>query len=112
MEYTDLPEMPVYGFAPDLGGLLNLVITFVLPLIAALLMKRTWSTGAKGTILLAVSAIKSIIVAWLAAVNTAADFEWIPILYTTVVTFVIAVAVHFGFWKGTSVQQSAINSGV
>lgn len=111
-EYPDLPELPLYGFAPNAGGLLGLIITFVLPIIAALLMKRSWSAGKKGVVLLALTAAKSIVEAWLMAVNTGVDFDVIPTIYTVVVNFIIAVAVHFGLWRGTSVQQSALSSGV
>lgn len=112
MDYPDLGELPVYGFSPDLGGLLGFVITFVLPLIAALLMKRSWSTGVKGTILLMLAAVKVIVEAGLMAVNKGVAFDFIPIVYTTALNFVIAVAVHFGLWRGTRIQESAIRSGV
>lgn len=112
MDYPDLPELPIYGFAPDLGGLLGFMITFVLPLLAALFMKRSWSTGTKGVILLALAAVKVIVEAWLMAINKGVAFDFVPIVYTTVLNFVIAVAVYFGLWRGTQVQQSALRSGV
>lgn len=112
MDYSDLPVIPVYGFAPNAGGLLGLIITFVLPIVAAFFMKQSWSAGTKGLILLALAAVKSIVEAWLMAYNTGVDFDFVPLVYTVVVNFIIAVAVHFGLWRGTNVQVSAIRSGV
>jgi hypothetical protein len=112
MEYPDLPEIPVYGFAPNVGGLLGFLITIVLPLLAALLMKASWGTGTKGVILLALSAVKSIIEAWLMSVNTNVDFDFVPLVYTVGLNFIIAVAVHFGLWRGTAPQRAAIHSGI
>lgn len=112
MEYPNLPEIPVYGFAPDLGGLLGLVLAVILPLIAGLLMKQSRPAGTKGTILLLLAAVKVIIEAWLMSNNTGVAFEFVPIVYTTIVNFLIAVAMHFGLWRGTAIQRAAITSGV
>jgi hypothetical protein len=112
MEYPDLPELPLYGFSPDLGGLLGLLVTFVLPLAVGVLTKQSWGTGTKGTVLLLLSAIKSIVEAWLMAVNTGVDFEFVPTVYTTVVNFMIAVALYFGWYRGTPIQRAAAGAGV
>ncbi len=112
MEYPDLPELPLYGFAPNLGGLLGLIITFVLPLATAFLTKQSWGTGKKGTVLLALAALKSIFEAWLMSANTGLDFDFVPTVYTTVINFMIAVAVHFGLYRGTPLQRAAAASGV
>ncbi len=111
-EYPTLPELPVYGFAPDLGGLLGLVITFLLPLAVAFMTKHSWSAGKKGTVLLLLAAIKSIFEAWLMATNKGVAFDFVPTVYTTVVNFLIAVAVHFGLYRGTSLQRGLATSGV
>lgn len=107
---NDVPTLPVYGFAPNLGGLLSLAITIVLPILVGLVTRQSTSAGVKAVLLLALAAIKTILEAWLQAANTAADFEWVPIVYTTVINFGIAVAVHFGFYKATGVAQAAQNS--
>ena len=112
MEYTDLPEIPIYGFAPDAGGLLGLLLTVILPLIAGLLMKQSWGTGTKGAILLILAAVKVTIEAALMANNKGVDFEFIPVVYTVAINFAIAVAAHFGLWKNTAPQKAAINSGI
>lgn len=112
MEYPDLPELPLYGFAPNAGGLVGLVITFILPLVTAFLTRQSWGVGKKGTVLLALAAIKSIFEAWLMAANTGVDFDFVPTVYTTVVNFMIATAVHFGLYRGTPLQRAAAAAGV
>lgn len=109
--YT-IPALPVYGFRPDLGGLLGLILTVVLPLLAGLLMKRSWNAATKGTVLLALAAIKTLVEGYLQAVNTGVHLDGVALTITTVVNFVIAVALHFGLWRGSGIQQAAIDSGV
>jgi hypothetical protein len=112
MEYPELPELPLYGFAPDLGGLIGLIITFLLPLAVAFMTKQSWGVGTKGTVLLLLAAIKSIFEAWLMANNTGVDFDFVPTVYTTVINFMIAVAIHYGLYKGTPLQRALAGSGV
>ncbi|MEU0078585.1 hypothetical protein ABZY58_11865 [Micromonospora tulbaghiae] len=102
-----IPSLPVYGFAPNLGGLLSLAITIILPILVGLVTRQSTSAGAKATLLLALSAVNSVLSAWLQAENTAATFDWIPVVYSTLINFGIAVAVHFGFFKPTGVSQAA-----
>lgn len=106
------PELPTYLFAPTLGGLLSLIVQIVLPLLAALLMKASWSTSAKGVVLLAASALKSFVEAWLAAIDANTAFDLRGAAINTLVVWGIAVGIHFGFLRGTSVQRAAISSGV
>jgi hypothetical protein len=107
---NDIPALPVYGFAPNLGGLLSLVITIVLPILVGLVTRRSTSAGVKATLLLALSAVNAVLSAWLQAENTNAVFEWIPVVYSTAVNFVIAVAVHFGLYKPAGVSDAAQRS--
>lgn len=111
-QYPDLPEIQVYGFAPDAGGLIGLLITLVLPLLVGLLSKQSWGTGTKGAILLGLAAVKTVLEAWLMATNKGVAFDFVPIVYTTLINFVIAVAVHFGLLRNTPVQRKAQNAGI
>lgn len=111
-EYPDLPELPVYGFAPDAGGLIGLLITLVLPLLVGLLTKQSWSGTTKGAVLLGLAAVKTVLEAWLMATNKNVAFDFVPIVYTTLINFVIAVTVHFGLLRKSSLQRKAQNSGV
>lgn len=111
MDSILLPELPTYLFAPTLAGVLSLALTFGLPLIAALFMRATWSAMAKGLVLLGVSAVKTFLEAWAAAVDAGTAFNWTTALYTVLVNFGLAVVFYFGLLRNTAVQQTAINSG-
>jgi hypothetical protein len=107
-----LPELPTYLFAPSIVGLLSLLLTAVLPLLAGLLMKQSWSAAQKGTVLLILAAVKTYAEAWLAAADAGLAFNHVTTIYAIVVNFGIAVASYFGLLKGTAVQQAAITHGV
>lgn len=109
---SDVPTLPVYGFTPNLGGLLSLAITIVLPILVGLATRRSTSAGAKAVLLLALAAVKTVLEAWLQAENTAATFEWVAVAYTTAINFGIAVALHFGLFKPTGVADAAQNTAV
>ena len=52
MDSVVFPELPTYLFEPSLYGVLSTLLTVVLPLLAALLMRSTWSAFRKGLVLL------------------------------------------------------------
>ncbi len=106
------PELPTYFLAPTLGGLLSLIVQIILPLLAALMMKASWSTSAKAVILLFASALKSFVEAWIAAIDADTAFDLRGAAINTLVVWGIAVAIHFGALKGSSIQRAAISSGV
>lgn len=106
------PELPTYLFAPTLAGLLSLLLNFVLPLLAGLLMKASWSTPVKGTILLFLSAVKGFLESWLAADAAHAAFPVGGAVMNSLVVWGIAVATYFGLLRGSSLQRAAITSGV
>lgn len=111
MDSIVFPTLPTYVGAPTLGGLLSLLLTIVLPLAAALFMRTHWSALRKGLVLLALSAVKGILEAWVAANDATAHFNWTATLYSVGVQFTLAVVAYVGLWKGTTVQQAAINAG-
>jgi hypothetical protein len=103
------PALPTYLFAPTLAGVLSLAVTVLLPLLAAVLMRSTWSAFKKGLVLLAMSGIKAFLEAWIGAGD---HFDFGRCAYATLVNFGIAVVFYMGILKGTDIQQAAINSGV
>lgn len=112
MDSIILPELPTYLFAPNLPGVLSLILTVLLPLAAALLMRQSWSTTAKGMVLLGLAAVKAFAEAWLVAVDASVAFNFAEVGYAVAVNWGIAVAAYFGLLKGTGVQRSALQSGV
>lgn len=108
---NELPDLPLYLFEPNASGLLSTILTFVLPLIAAVVMRQSWGTGIKGVTLLLVSSVKVFIEALIAHINSGVSFNPWVLLYGAVLNFLVAVAVYVGLLRGTTLQQAAINSG-
>jgi hypothetical protein len=111
MDSVVFPQLPTYLFAPNLAGFLSLAVTFLLPILAALLMKSSWSTVAKALVLLALATVKAFLEAWLGAVNSAEHFDLWRTLYADVINFGLAVVAYFGILRGTSTQQAALRGG-
>lgn len=111
MDSVVFPQLPTYVGAPTLGGLLSLAVTILLPILAALFMRSSWSAFRKGLVLLVFAAVKALLEAWLAAVNTNLHFNWVTTLYSVLIQFVLAVVAYVGLLKGTAPQQAAINGG-
>jgi hypothetical protein len=110
MDSIVLPELPTYLFEPSLAGVISLAVTAVLPLVAALFMKRSWNAAQKGVILLVCAAIKAFLEAWLGALQNDLPFDYAATAYAVVINFGIAVATYFGLLRGTKVQQEALDS--
>jgi hypothetical protein len=104
MDSIVFPSLPTFLFEPSLAGLLSLIVTFLLPLLAALLMKSRWSAFQKGLVLLALATVKAFVEAWLGAVNANEPFDLWRVLYADVINFIIAVAAYVGLLRGTAVQ--------
>lgn len=108
---NELPNLPGYLFEPSWPGVISTILTFVLPLLAAIVIRQSWGTGAKGLSLLLLASVKVFLEAVIANINAGVSFNVWVVLYGVALNFVIAVAMHFGLWRGTSVQQSLVNSG-
>lgn len=101
-----LPELPVYAFQPNWGGLLSMVLTLVLPLAVAVITTRVTSSRVKGVLLLLVVAVKTLTEALIANNNDVINFAWVPFLMNLVLNFTLAVMAHMGFWKPTGAAAS------
>jgi predicted MFS family arabinose efflux permease len=112
MDSIVFPTLPTYLFEPSLAGALSLILTIILPLLAALLMKSRWSAFQKGVVLLLLATAKAFVEAWIGAVDSGEHFDLWRVLYADVINFGIAVGAYVGLLKGTAVQRSAIESGV
>jgi hypothetical protein len=108
---NELPNLPGYLFEPSLAGVLSTLLTFILPLVAALVMRQSWGTGAKGTTLLALAAVKVFLEAVIAFMNAGISFNPLVIFYGVALNFLVAVAIHFGLLRGTNIQQAAMRVG-
>lgn len=112
MEDVVLPTLPNYYFDPSLASLLSLVVTVLLPLVAGLVTRRHWPKQAQFFILLSVVGVKVVLELWLTALNTNEVFDWRSAIYGTLGNMVFAVLAYYGLWKGTPVQQRALDGGI
>lgn len=112
MDSIVFPELPTYVGAPNLAGLLSLLVTIVLPIIAALFMRSSWSVFRKGLVLLLLAAVKAYAEAWLGAVNSEVAFNFVGAAYSTLIMFVLAVVSYVGLIKNTAAQRAALTGGI
>ena len=108
---NELPDLPTYIFEPSAAGILSTLLTFVLPLLTALLAKQSWSATAKGVLLLFLSAVKVFLEALIAHMNAGVAYNPWVILYGVVFNFLVAVGIYFGLLRGSTVQNAFANSG-
>lgn len=87
---------------------LSLMLAFVLPVLVGLVTTRVTHSGAKAILLLFLSAVTAFLTEWQNSPDN--NFEFDQALLTWVVTFIIAVAAHFGLWKPTGVSAAAQNT--
>lgn len=106
------PELPTYVGVPSLAGLLSLILTVALPVLAALFMRSQWSAFAKGLVLLCFSAVKAVLEAWLLAAQANTAFDVGQVGWAVAVQFILAVVAYFGLLRDTGVQRAAIAGGV
>ncbi len=111
MDSIIFPQLPTYVGEPSLAGLLSLLVTVLLPIVAALFMKSSWSAFRKGLILLVLAAVKAYAEAWLGAINTEEAFNFVNAAYSTVVQFTLAVVAYVGLLKHTALHQPALSGG-
>jgi len=111
MNTPTLPDLPIYAFQPNAGGLFSLLLTIVLPLAVAVITTRVTSSSVKSILLLVVVAIKTTIEALVANGNDYIHFAWAPFLMNLIINFLLAVMMHFGLWKPTG-ASTAIQDNV
>lgn len=96
-----LPELPMYAFQPNVGGLLSLILTLLLPLAVAVITTRVTEAKVKGILLIIAVAVKTLVEALIANGNDVINFAWIPFLMNLVLNLALAVMMHLGVWKPT-----------
>jgi len=96
-----LPELPVYAFQPNFGGLLSMLLTLVLPLAVAVITTRVTSSNVKGILLLIIVSIKTLVEALISNGNDYINFAWVPFLMNLLINFAFAAIMHFGLWRPT-----------
>lgn len=90
-----------------LAQLISMIVGTLLPILVAVITDRAASGATKAVTLLALAALSSFLSAWLVALNTGGAFDWSQAAFGVLVTFVVAVATHFGLWKPANVTGSS-----
>lgn len=83
----------------------------VIPLIVGLLTKASWSSKAKAWFLAILSAASGFFTELASSGGLEDDYRFWTAVANAIVTFVIGVAVHYGFWKPvgtTDVVQASL----
>lgn len=101
-----LPELPVYMFQPNFGGLLSMVVTLLLPLAVAVITTRVTSARVKTILLLIVVSVKTLVEALIANGNDYIHFAWVPFLMNLALNFIVAGSAHFIAWKPTGAADT------
>jgi hypothetical protein len=102
-ENVTIPD-PVAGSIHTVQ-VVSLLIGVFIPILVGLVTKVTTNATVKSLLLLGLSAVSGFLTEF---VNSA-NFVWQQALLTTVMTFVIGVATHFGLWAPTGVTAKAQN---
>lgn len=84
----------------------SVLLGTVLPILVGLVTKKVTSRSIKAVLLLALSAVAG----FLTELINSANFVWQQALLSTLITFVTAVAMHFGLWQPTGVSEKAQNA--
>jgi len=106
-----IPDLPVYSFTPDWGGLLSLFLTLLLPLFVGLVSTRITSSGMKAVLLLVLASLKTVAESVVAANVADVPWQFVPVVMNVLINFGVACLMYFGFWKPTGVADAALNQG-
>lgn len=102
-----IPDLPTYLFALSWAGFFSFVLAFILPLVAALLVKASWPGPVKGITLLVLAAAKTVIEAFIQSDH----FNAGAVFYAVGLNFAIGVIAYFGLLKGSQVHAALLSSG-
>lgn len=92
---------------PSFVSIVSLLASVGLPYLAGLVTKRSWPRQLKGLALLGLAFVKTVLEAVLAAIVAGVEFNIWTILYSTFVSFIVAVAAWFGILKNTKLAEAA-----
>jgi hypothetical protein len=98
-------------FTASLVGILTLIVTVILPILTGFVTTRMTSPGKKAVVLALLSAITGFGAELLNALANHLAYNVFTGLLTFLTAFLIAVALHFGFWKPVGVSGAAQDVG-
>lgn len=102
--------MPEFTFTFDWAGVIQLVLVGVLPLLVGLVTTRVTSSRVKAVLLALLSFVSSLLTEILAAAEAGVAYDLWQGLLNGLLTFIGAVALHYGFWKPVGASEAAQNA--
>lgn len=81
------------------------IISFVIPLLSALLTRAHWAPEITGLVTLALSTALAFFTTWQQSSN-ATHYDWKTVLGTALYSFLVAVATHYGVWKSGKAEAA------
>lgn len=87
--------------------LLNLLASTVFPLLVGLVTTRTTDPGRKATFLALLSVLTPLAAEMAHALATGVPYDLVTALFVALANFLIAVGLHYGFWKPKGISQAA-----
>lgn len=100
-----------FKFGIDWPTIIQILVSTVLPIVVGLVTNWRTSSSTRAILLALLSVVTSGLTELLTALDAGVAFALGQWLVSAVVTFVIAVATHFGLWKPTGVSEAAISVG-
>lgn len=85
-------------------------VATLLPLVVALVTTKMTPSSRKAVLLLALSALTSLLTQLVDALTTGAVFDLFAALVMAFVTFIVAVAMHFGVWRSETANGNSVES--
>lgn len=89
----------------DVAQIVGLIASVIIPLVSAALSRTKWPQEITGILTLVVSTADGFFTEW---AHAASNWDWKPALGQTIITFALAVAAHYGIWKGTQTQAKVL----
>lgn len=89
----------------------SLLVGTVLPILVGLVTTKVTSSRTKAILLAALSAVSGFLTELIDVTQRGDVFQVDQALLTWMMTFVVAVAIHYGFWKPTGVTEKALTTG-
>jgi len=99
------------AFSVDLQLIIQLLVSTVLPLIVALVTKRTTPGGVQAVLLATLAVVSSGLTELLASIRADEPFDVGVWLVAAIGSFVVGVATHYGLWKPTGTTTKALAVG-
>lgn len=93
-------------FNVDIAQVIGLLIGVVLPVLVGLVTTRVTSSSTRAILLAVLSFVTNLLTEFAASLSAGTAYDLGAALIAGLGTFIVAVAIQFGFWKPTGVSAS------